>query len=373
MNLNDAWAKPCPCNALTSGASYCNYASGFCNEGISPFGDPLSSCPAAGVSAFVDDTAYRNAMCWTFQASFCISATDSLLTACIRNRLASASPTVSGPHLCRDFCSPSIFNLDNRLIFDYNFGCVCAIGWSVGLGQPAPNYFSTPITSGRKLQSLSAFNSTEIIEDSYGNNDAMTFQTWKNYYNPHYNISLPQTAGGATFCVDDNDCLVSTTKCESQFGPRACASCPTRNFYSDVSGHSCQRGRCVCEPVPSIPQSADISKIVWTGTSRCALLGKAYGNETNTSTAIFVELRYCAHKHVAGLVLGHPLRHAALTDAPEPQDPLVLIRPHRWPHRRRGSSSVAARATAPSKTKKLARGRRASAAGSRGARSHLRR
>ena len=322
INMNDMWAKPCPCNQLTSGNAFCDFASGFCREGISPFADPISSCPASGVNAFVESTDYFNAMCWLFPAWKCSASSDATLTACITNNLLSANPFVTGPHLCRDFCSPDLFNFDNRLISDPVFGCVCAVGWSVGSGQPSVNY-ATNLVSGvntghRRLHfnlNMSEIsNGYEFGPAGYFETPAETFYELK-YYDDHYNVSFPSTVNGTTFCIADEDCLVPTTICDSTYGGRACASCPTRNFYSQNSGHSCIASRCVCDPIPDAPAHYDFGQINWQGTSKCALLGRAYGKETNMSTAVYVELRSCANKHLAGIMFGHLVRMPSLNPA----------------------------------------------------------
>jgi hypothetical protein len=327
INMNDMWAKPCACNQLTTQNSFCNFASGFCQEGISPFGDPLSSCPADGIQSFVESTDYYNAMCWLYPAWKCSATSDESLTACIQTNLNSAKPSVTGPHLCRDFCSPSLFNMDNRLVSHPKFGCVCAVGWSVGSNQPQPDLAASllkgvgaTVMSSRHLledDPQSAQDISDFMNSSFPFVDRTAYNTffdWQ-YADPHYHVILPTSINGSTFCAEDNDCLVPTTMCDSYDGRRACSSCPMRNFFSDGSGHACLRGRCVCDAIPSTPHNMDFSKIAWAGTSRCSLLGRAYSNETEMSTLAYVELRACSYKHLTGLALRHTLRMPTLNPA----------------------------------------------------------
>jgi len=140
----DEWDYACPCSALSTGNFFCNYASGFCEEGLSPFADPLADCPPANAlrnplnnkSAFVDSTDYFNSMCFVVPAYECKdwpNASATTIYDCMQRRfLNQTDPNVQGPYLCRDFCSPSSLNNDNLLLSDPTVGCFCALGMSIG-------------------------------------------------------------------------------------------------------------------------------------------------------------------------------------------------------------------------------------------------
>lgn len=307
INVNDAWDKPCACTELTSKNSYCNYASGFCQAGISPYGDPIKKCPAKGVNAFVADNDYFNAMCWIVPAYQCapkdgMNRTDAQVTTCINNLLSGSAPAVTGPHLCRDFCSPSLFDQDNRLITHPTFGCACAVGWSVAAGRPPPAIGAPllePVAaafSGRRMLEYSMNNTRDFLSDEDIN---ATTTAW--YETPLLFKGL--SANGTSFCANVSHCERWDAVCDSAAGKTLCASCPVRNFYSG-SGVMCQQSQCTCEPVPSTPLAIDFSRIVWEGTSRCALLGRAYGKRTSMEAIHYTELRDCAHEHFKGVILG---------------------------------------------------------------------
>lgn len=144
VNVNDMWDAACPCSNVASGNTYCDFSSGLCKEGLTPFGDPLVMCPANMANDFVESSDYYNSLCWTTPANDCAppagtQQTEAQLEACLVRLTNSTNENIFGPYLCRDFCSPSVFNSDNVLL---NMsltgpGCVCAIGWSKGLGTPA--------------------------------------------------------------------------------------------------------------------------------------------------------------------------------------------------------------------------------------------
>lgn len=330
FNLNDLWEKPCPCTALSPQSSFCNVAAGFCQAGISPFGDPLATCPANGINAFVDSTPFFNAMCFIVPAYKCASGifsdgfprTDAQVLSCVQD-LVNAQQ-LSGPHLCRDFCSPSVFNIDNHLVqitlpASQQTICACAIGWSVGGNQPLPGVANaviaqTGMVGGRRMVLQNdSFSSLPVVpvQTSYYDDDWFLDQGGASASPWMHGLTLfgsysPNVTLMSTTCFNNTQCEHAAAICDTSTGVTACASCPMRNFYGD-SGHSCMAAKCSCDPVPSNPLAVNFSRIVWKGTSDCAMIGQAYGKLNTLSALQYVALRNCAHKHFVGALVGKAL------------------------------------------------------------------
>jgi hypothetical protein len=321
FNLNDLWDKPCPCTALNPPNSFCNVAAGFCQAGISPFGDPMSTCPAAGVNAFVDSSPYFNSLCFIIPVYTCAASgglfsdgvprTDAQIQSCVAGLVKAQQ--LSGPHLCRDFCSPSVFNIDNRLV---QVGapsiCGCAIGWSVGGNQPLPSVSQNILAntgSGRRrvlANETMDDDALQLAPPHVWFVDTNSTRFMKNLTLFHSPLRENSSNLQASFCFNSSDCEHASTLCETARGVTTCATCPMRNFYNGP-GHECTRSKCVCEAVPSSPLAIDFSKIHWEGTSDCALIGQAYGKLKNLSALQYTALRTCTHKHFVGALVGRAL------------------------------------------------------------------
>jgi hypothetical protein len=236
-----------------SGNYFCNYAVNTCQEGITPFADPIMTCPVPGNmdlsrALFVQDEAYYNAICWIIPAYKCAKkvprpSTTAALEACIESLVTDGM--LQGPHLCRDYCSPDAFNVDNKLYAkNSDAGCACAIGWNVGMSQPFPNYINPSVTGRRLFADDAADNSTLIAgglagglagslagglacdsnasflfanRDLYAERlrnlghyftDDWTHNTWATQF-----VALPSTSDGSTACYDNRDCENAAAIC----------------------------------------------------------------------------------------------------------------------------------------------------------------
>jgi hypothetical protein len=140
----EEWAQPCLCTQTKGSDFFCNYASGFCQYGISYFGDPLMECPVGSpadlqhnvqtmtANPFGMDTVYYNAMCFILPVYECKPPNYGVLDAadfryCLESMIASNQ--VQGPYLCRDFCDPSPFNTGAYACFE----CICAVSNVISL------------------------------------------------------------------------------------------------------------------------------------------------------------------------------------------------------------------------------------------------
>jgi len=126
-----AWAKPCLCASLRKPGEvegsypfHCNYASGFCQAGYTPFRAPISSCEAEG--GLVYGSNGYNSLCYIAPLWKCANERD--VDACRRQM----GFHLQGPSLCRAFCAPKWENRNNRLAdYTYQDGshtCVCEVG-----------------------------------------------------------------------------------------------------------------------------------------------------------------------------------------------------------------------------------------------------
>lgn len=347
MNFNDLWAKPCRCNSLTSNQYFCNYATNLCNQGITPFADPIMTCPAERERKFVQSSPYYNAICWIVPAYKCKSSipssgahTNRTFTECLNNLFGNR--TLMGPHLCRDYCSSDPFNVDNRMYPHPVFGCTCAVGWNVGWYGLFPAYvpsgaFSTTVRH-RQLLGLGNTSTYDDVfsmlpdeiallnayETKYQTMKATYFQygDWTKTAWTHHFEALPSTADGVTACYDDHECRHHAALCYGptpyeKVGILGCTSCPMRSVFDyNSTGHACARNRCTCdEPDPTPLVDPDYTQIVWYGNSKCALLGKAHQNNTHLGVLEYVELRECAKRHYAGLLLGRLTNTPTLSPA----------------------------------------------------------
>jgi len=327
FRYTEMWDQPCACTGTTSGNFYCNYASGYCEAGISSFGDPLMSCPVASpadlrsqlqtmtANPFSEDTDYWQAMCWILPVYLCKPTGGGTLstqgmTACITNMLNTRQ--VQGPFLCRSFCSPSAFNTDNQLYNDPAgiFGCVCLIGVGVGSGTGAPQYVPDFAAVGRRMLG------------AYSNETLQSFAFVDSYMSGSYGTStLPASASGATACVSDDHCSKPAASCRRRDGSTApCEVCPMRLSQPGFSGFKCASAQCTCASPPP-PREFELPPPRWAGYSKCAIIGRAYGNRTDLSALEYVELRDCTNLYRVGefivVATGAPLDPSVAYDTGE--------------------------------------------------------
>ena len=380
----------CDCSNLASHNFFCNYASGFCQEGINPFGDPVSTCPAptaAGVTdgkaVFVDSSPYYNALCFVLPVYKCgiDQATSKRLTnltvatrsACIEHMLLQASlgkststedyrgtaqtPTLEGPYLCRDFCSPSAFSLDNVLLDKHSsniseasrtylaaFGCTCAIGWNVGAGKDPPLPGDAFHVYGTKDNTYQLFGgSLTGTTQSFDFFNARPPGGAEWHLSPprpplppnpassmHLSVSLPPPlpppppfppprqhhpppagrhllsgAPLATRCAALADCFAPRATCENGFATTTCLSCPLQAFMQSSQPVVCsEHGTCQCLAPPHPRDRPRPAQVDWRGASDCALIGHEYQGKANLTALEAIALNTCAQLHAAGSLVG---------------------------------------------------------------------
>jgi len=296
-----AWAKACKCSALTedggvtSYPSHCNYASGFCTAGATPFTTPLEECATAG--GLVYGSVGYNALCYVSPIWTCAYAEDK---AACRSHLGLQ---LQGPSLCRSFCEPTFENRNNRLAqYEFNTGplaarreCVCEVGvdrvfptdlekmassGTVIVQQysppplppsppsppppPSPKPSPPPVWSGRR----------RLLDELYGTGK-------KNGFEHGFENDSPYTR-----CFSNADCAPSfahPTLCRSLWDTViTCYSCSERVSRDSHSlGYACsaESKRCECTSPPVVDpedESARTDDTEWRGNSWCDNLMRAY-------------------------------------------------------------------------------------------------
>ena len=280
---------------------------------------------------FGEDTVYWNAMCNILPVYECqppngATLSASQLEACIQGLLNTNQ--VQGPYLCRDFCSPSPFNADNQLLQDPIWGCVCLVGVGVGSGAGAPPYVPEFATIGHHRRSLAALPS-DAGPDSVGaySNVTLAMRTVtmvEHYMSGAYgNPALPSTSSGVTACVRESHCDAPDAACRRPDGTTVpCEACPLRLSQPNFTGYACAAAQCTCvSPSPAPEYESELEAPVWQGYSRCAVVGRAYGNRTDLSALEYVALRECVTLYRAGQFLaiatGAPLDPSVAYDIRE--------------------------------------------------------
>lgn len=290
---------------------------------------------------FGQDTVYWNAMCNILPVYECkppnggtLSA--SQLEACIQGLLNTNQ--VQGPFLCRDWCDPSPYNTDNQMMEDEIWGCVCLVGVGVGSGSGAPPYVPEFATIGHHhRRSLAASTSDAAGPYSVGTYSnvtlAMRTVTMVDRYvsGLYANPALPSGSGGVTACVREAHCDAPDAACRRPDGSAVpCEACPLRLSQPNFTGYACASAQCTCVSPPPAPEyEAELPPPVWQGYSRCAVVGRAYGNRTDLSALEYVSLRECTTLYRVGQFLaiatGAPMDPSVAYDVREALRVMVTV------------------------------------------------
>jgi hypothetical protein len=384
-----AFDDACQCDKLTSQTFHCNYATGFCQEGISPFGDPLPTCPTGDAlvnpanpkSAFVDSSPYFNSLCFVLPVYKCAyppyslngNASIASRLSCIEHMLSNAAgglnetsqansdynlnsraPALLGPYLCKDYCSPSAFSGDNHLLDGTDalslalsisvsptaksalqaFGCLCAVGWSVGAGQPPPQPSQDFEMYGSNGSGYVNYPATLVL-GGFASPPTTFSGAWNTSYPPPFppapnsssfgapfppSVVYPNPprppprspppspatgrhllAPGASACTSTRECDALGAMCALGDVALSCLSCPMQfPFFDQVPAAFCAQSRlCECTSVPG-PSWKQLPHLEWQGDSGCAHVGEAYANGTTLGALEYVELRHCIKLHGYG-------------------------------------------------------------------------
>jgi hypothetical protein len=210
------------------------------------------------------------------------------------------------------------------------FGCVCLVGVGVGSGSGAPPYVPEFATIGHHhRRSLAASTSDAAGPYSVGaySNVTLAMRTVTmvdRYVSGTYaNPALPSASGGVTACVREAHCDVSGAACRRPDGSAVpCEACPLRLSQPNFTGYACASAQCTCVSPPPAPEyEGELPPPVWQGYSRCAVVGRAYGNRTDLGALEYVALRECTTLYRVGQFLaiatGAPLDPSVAYDVRE--------------------------------------------------------
>jgi hypothetical protein len=255
-----AYAKPCPCQSLKGGRFHCNYASGFCQQGATPFAPPLNECSMAGGLVYGSDG--YNRLCYISPLWKCAGASD---TNQCRTTIGSRYD-LQGPSLCRTFCDPTFENRNNHLA-QYIFSdgarkCVC----EVGIDRVFPDAIKT--SSAQNVHVTTPFSSVLLSVKPVTGRRKM--------------LGLIDDAP-FTRCETATDCTPTfedTTLCRSLWGePIPCYSCSERVHGSDV-GYQCDPVNHECECTVNRDLNEGDTPLVdigeWRGNGWCDKIMRGY-------------------------------------------------------------------------------------------------
>jgi hypothetical protein len=270
------WAKSCMCGTLLIGAigdndmskkSHCNFATGFCTAGATPFTAPLKTCSDA--ASLVYGSAGYNSLCYISPLWMCATAPNK--TEC-RSLLWDKK---QGPSLCRAFCDPTFENRNNRLAdYEYNgeTACVCEVGvdrvFPNDVGASSVGQVQMIPATGRKRALLASPNAPN--EDEQSEPDSSSYTT-----SPY------------SYCSTHGECSPSFSKptiCRSLWDTATtCYSCSERVHgpQNPSLGYECNSATktCDCSP-PNILFTEDDRErpddTEWRGDSWCDEIMRGY-------------------------------------------------------------------------------------------------
>lgn len=312
------WVQPCPCNDFSDDSPdpFCNLATGFCQEGPSFFGPPLTHCPASGLDLVpTGNYQLRHSLCWNMPTWRCgkraralysdaaipgvAQVTNAAEFAACRWALASTNANVGsgttfleGPYLCADYCSPSALNGDNRLVQitlpGGDSACACEVGIGVGsdhLFEPIDGNYSTlvldvnsraadtPAAMGLQPRKIVSLTGRALLG---GDGEAGP---------PTHLRSQP------TECEHEFECGAPGALCVSPWGtPLACDACPMRG-EPECSAYQCS---CTLPTSEAVLEQEALDATRWLGNSTCDELVRAYASTGDVRPLERDVLRACA-------------------------------------------------------------------------------
>jgi hypothetical protein len=258
-----AWAKACGCKSLKyKTGNHCNYATGFCTAGDSPFVAPLTECSTSDQLVYGADD--YNKLCYISPIWKC--ANDDLKDEC-RSRVALNE--LEGPSLCRVFCAPTFANRNNRLS-TYTYAdsgktkCVCEVGVDRAFPDQAVNVYPTDNVTNVLIRAPETGRRRLLTNDKYSGAPHSVF----------------------TSCNTNAQCAPSfsnPTICKSLWTlPITCYSCSERVHGASFSrGYQCnaQSKTCECTAPVSVDPEDERDRpddVDWRGDSWCDKIMRGY-------------------------------------------------------------------------------------------------
>lgn len=260
------WAKSCACSLLAERKYHCNFASGYCEAGATPFAPPLDECSAAdGLVAGSD--AYDR-LCYISPLWKCAGAED---VAECRSSIGGVI-ALQGPSLCRTFCDPTFENRNNKLaqyqFLDGTRKCVCEVGWD----RVAPDGLIDGSTPADVVNIPVAFDVA---------NRATVSVTGRRRLAEAASASSASVTRPFTHCSSAAQCrstLASTAICRSLWGdPIPCYSCSER-VHGESGGYKCdpEEKECTCAVVRDNEDGDFVDIGEWRGNAWCDKIMRGY-------------------------------------------------------------------------------------------------
>lgn len=311
------WANACNCKNLKTPVSsgsknyHCNFATGFCEAGSSPFVKSLSTCPPSGAQLM-------NTVCRVSEAWKCAGKPDEIECRIIQARNAER-------RLCRAFCDELPHMDGNSLTTfktnDANAQCVCEIG--------ADRLFLKNITifadlTPRRRNLLQTrdeedeffdFNHSNVYNGQSENNFEHDFALNGTTNATHHAVYLGRgvdNVTGFSICVRNADCFSRNVTylriCRSLWGsPIPCFSCSERAHsftWGDDQGYRCdaETRTCMCNAPPKDAEYTDemVDSFEWRGNSWCDRIMNGYHTHAVTTPIERASLLRCTLLRSAG-------------------------------------------------------------------------
>jgi hypothetical protein len=320
-----SWVQPCPCNDFAPGSPdpFCNFATGFCQEGPSYFGPPLTHCPANATALVPGNSTYRESLCWVLPAWRCGNRAATLYPHTIPGwSTAVTSPAdfgrclwhmaggtresggageggghvLQGPFLCAEQCSPSALHGDNRLVSityaDGSAACACAVGIGVGsnhhVGPATGNYAPLSLNRWTVNAAISAPTNAAAAAALGMVQRKILIETRRSLLQEDEQPRAPPTACSRSF-----ECGAPGARCTSPWGDAVrCDACPLGGATDCGASLQCS---CLMPTSQNLLDQEAMSPAKWLGNSTCDVLVRAYAAAANDTRPLELEvLRACA-------------------------------------------------------------------------------
>ena len=319
------WAKACQCSALRDDDGphpyHCDYATGFCSAGPTPFKPPLTECADSG--GLIYGTAGYEALCMIAPLWECAEAIDK------ESCRSHVGLRLQGPSLCRAFCGPTFENRNNRLAqYQYDDGerrCVCEVGVDRVFGADPVSIFSLGTANGTTLVRSYSPPSPPPLAPSPPSPQPPSppsppppfFEVGKKRRKlldkEDVKTSFREDKGVFTRCESNAQCASSFSKptiCKSLWDlPITCYSCSERVHGAAFSmGHECdaQTKTCRCtapKVVDPEDERARPDDDEWRGNSWCDKIMRGYRTQAVRSPLENVWIHRCSRLRVFGISL----------------------------------------------------------------------
>ncbi len=298
--IDKAWANACRCSALKDGKYHCNFASGFCQAGPSPFVDALPTCPESGAQL-------QNRLCRVSEAWKCAGLGQAEELACRVQKARAATK-----RLCRAFCD-DLPHMDGNFLTAFVDQCVCEVG-ADRLSVRNVTIAVSLGSGGRKLLQIDPGSNSTVGEatatlDETSLNDTEVGNATHHYV--HIGRGL-DNATGFTRCERALDCASSSVTnlrvCRSLWGtPIPCFSCSERTHaleWGDGEGFGCdpETRTCACSAPPPTSEFTDevVDMFEWRGNSWCDRVMRGYHTHAVTAPIERASILRCTMLRAAG-------------------------------------------------------------------------